>query len=56
MPAEKPRVTAPAVEIKMTPEIESALAEQLRKLPDFAVRKPDAPAANVFGLVGCCNG
>jgi hypothetical protein len=42
------------VEIKATPEIEKALAEQMRMLPQ-AVRQVEAKVAwSCFGLIVCC--
>lgn len=44
------------VEIKTTPEIEKAIAEQIRRLPEAVIRQPDLKAVSVFGLIACCIG
>jgi len=61
--AEKERAEAkeamkPIVELKTTPEIEKAIVEQMRALPEAIklVAAGEKTAWSCFGLIVCCNG
>lgn len=56
--AERERLKAeikPLIEIRATPEIERAIAEQMHALPE-AIKLGDRQNKwNCFGLIACCN-
>lgn len=43
------------LQIKTTPQIEAALAEQIRALTKLTAEKEGVVAKGVFGLTACCN-
>ena len=58
--AEKERLKAEpikaVVEFRATPEIERAIAEQMRALPQAMKQFDGKYSWSCFGLIGCCNG
>ena len=43
-------------QIKTTPEIEKAIAEQIRTIPKIAIEKEGIATKSVLGVAVCCNG
>ncbi|MGD2086061.1 MAG: hypothetical protein PVH61_07750 [Candidatus Aminicenantes bacterium] len=52
----KVQETAEAVSVKVTPQIEAAIAEVAKTIPKLTAESSKAVVAGVLGVAVCCNG